>query len=265
MDDHRLAADLAAAAGELLLAVRTTTPGEADVRSDALILGRLSAERPGDSVLSEESADDLVRLTAGRVWIIDPLDGTREYNEEGRDDWAVHIALWERGLGITAAAVGLPAQGRILHTGPGGVPAPGSTGPIPERPRLVVSRTRPPAFTKQLAEEVGADLVPMGSAGAKAMAVVLGAVDVYAHAGGQWEWDNAAPMGVAAAAGLHVSRLDGAPLVYNQERPWLPDLLICRPELAESVRSLAARLLAESEPSSEAASEPGPGPATEGR
>ncbi len=251
MDDHRLAADLAAAAGELLLAVRSTSPGEADVRSDGLILGRLAVERPGDAVLSEESADDLKRLAAERVWIIDPLDGTREYNEEGREDWAVHIALWERGRGITAAAVGLPAQGRILHTGPGGVPASNSTGPVPSRPRIVVSRTRPPAFTQQLADELGADLVPMGSAGAKAMAVVLGVVDVYAHAGGQWEWDNAAPAGVATAAGLHVTRLDGAPLMYNQERPWLPDLLICRTELGARVSETAGRLL-----STESATDP---------
>jgi 3'(2'), 5'-bisphosphate nucleotidase len=244
MDDHRLAAELAAEAGALLLDLRSHAADEADTRSDALILGRLATERPDDAVLSEESADDLVRLGRDRVWIVDPLDGTREYNEDGRDDWAVHIALWERGSGVTAAAVGLPAQGRILHTGPGGAPAAGSTGAIPARPRLLVSRSRPPAFTAQLAAEMDADLVPMGSAGAKAMAVVLGVADVYAHAGGQWEWDNAAPSGVAAAAGLHVSRLDGEPLVYNQERPWLPDLLICRPELGPRVSEMAGRLLA---------------------
>jgi 3'(2'), 5'-bisphosphate nucleotidase len=169
-------------------------------------------------VLSEEAPDDLGRLTADRVWIIDPLDGSREYAEPGRSDWAVHVALWERG-DLTAGAVALPA----FEPGP---PRP------PGRARIVVSRTRPPDIAAQVADSINAVLVPMGSAGAKAMAVVRGEADAYLHAGGMHEWDSAAPVFVARAAGLHASRLDGRPLRYNQPDPWLPDLLICRPELA---------------------------------
>ena len=186
--------------------------------------------RPDDAVLSEESVDDHVRLQRDRVWIIDPLDGTREYNEQPREDWAVHVALAVRGTPV-AGAVALPASGVVLHTGhPPVVPDRGAG-----RLRLVVSRTRPTAIAEQLAVALDAELVPMGSAGAKAMAVVRGDVDVYAHSGGQYEWDSCAPVAVAAAAGLHVSRLDGSPLVYNQPDPYLPDLLICRPELAARV------------------------------
>jgi 3'(2'), 5'-bisphosphate nucleotidase len=181
-------------------------------------------------VLSEEGADDAARLSASRVWIVDPLDGTREFGEEGRTDWAVHVALWIDGQ-IEAAAVALPARGLTLNASPASTLAPPTGGP----PRLVVSRTRPPAIAELLAEQLGGELVALGSAGAKAMAVVLGDADVYAHSGGQYEWDSAAPVGVAAAAGLHVSRIDGAPLEYNRPEPYLPDLLICRPELRDAV------------------------------
>jgi len=164
------------------------------------------------------------------VWIVDPLDGTREFSEPPRTDWAVHVALVVGGR-LVAGAVALPARELTLHSA-GQLPAPVITaGP----PRLVVSRTRPAPHATQLAEQLGAELVPMGSAGAKAMAVVLGDADVYAHSGGQYEWDSAAPVAVAAAAGFHVSRLDGSPLVYNQPDPYLPDLLICRPDLAARV------------------------------
>jgi 3'(2'), 5'-bisphosphate nucleotidase len=169
------------------------------------------------------------------VWIVDPLDGTREFGEEGNSDWAVHIALWERGSGLTAGAVALPAKGFTLATD--------EPPPYPELgddvaelgPRIAVSRSRPPAFMAELAESTGSRLVPMGSAGAKVAAVVTGTVDAYVHAGGQHEWDSAAPVAVGAAAGLYVSRIDGSPLRYNRPDPWLPDLLICRPELAEPV------------------------------
>jgi 3'(2'), 5'-bisphosphate nucleotidase len=230
LDDHAVSALLAEEAGRLLLDIRDQGGAEGDRQSNELLLARLAELRPGDGVLSEESVDDKERLHAARVWIIDPLDGTREYGEPPRDDWAVHVALTAAGTPI-AGAVALPGADLVLHTGaPTALAAP-HDGP----PRLAVSRTRPPACTDLLVEALGATLVPMGSAGAKAMAVVRGQVDVYAHSGGQYEWDSCAPVAVAAAAGLHVSRIDGSPLVYNQPDPYLPDLLICRPELAEPV------------------------------
>jgi 3'(2'), 5'-bisphosphate nucleotidase len=240
VNDHELAAAIARQAGELLLEVRAAAEAEGiddkatrsrgDLTSNDLILAELARERPDDAVLSEESKDDPVRLTAERVWIVDPLDGTREFAEFGRTDWAVHVALVSGGTPI-AAAVALPALGEVLSTASPTRLAPTHAG----APRLVVSRTRPPKITAHLADVLSAELVPMGSAGAKTMAVVRGEADVYAHGGGQYEWDSAAPVGVAAAAGLHVSRLDGAPLVYNRPEPWLPDLLICRPELRDAV------------------------------
>jgi 3'(2'), 5'-bisphosphate nucleotidase len=234
-DDDRLAADLAAEAGELLLALRAGG-GDADAlrkagdqRSHELLAARLAALRPADAVLSEEGLDDPARLEASRVWIVDPLDGTREFGEPGRTDWAVHVALWERGT-LTAGAVALPAQGRVLSTAepPAASPPPAPGAPV----RAVVSRTRPPAFLAQLAEHVPLELIPLGSAGAKAAAVISGEADAYLHSGGQYEWDSAAPVAVAVAAGLHASRLDGSPLAYNQADPWLPDILICPEGLA---------------------------------
>jgi 3'(2'), 5'-bisphosphate nucleotidase len=236
LDDHATAAALATMAGVQLLALREQglTGDElkqaGDAASHVLLLAELAERRPADAVLSEEGTDDAARLSARRVWIVDPLDGTREYSEPPRHDWAVHVALVEDGE-LVAGAVALPAQGRTLATG---APLPAST-PRTGAPRLLVSRTRPTEHAIQLAHALGADLVPMGSAGAKAMAVVLGEADVYAHSGGQYEWDSAAPVAVAAAAGLHVSRLDGSPLRYNRPNPWLPDVLICRPDLADDV------------------------------
>ena len=234
MNDHDVAAQLAREAGELLLGVRASgvedLKGEGDRQSNDLLLARLAELRPDDAVLSEESVDDKRRVECDRVWIIDPLDGTREFSEPPRVDWAVHVALTSNGQPI-AGAVGMPAAGVVLHTGEPPTVAPAVSGP----PRLAVSRTRPPACTQLLVDKLGATLVEMGSAGAKAMAVVLGQVDVYAHSGGQYEWDSCAPVAVAAAAGLHVSRLDGSPLLYNQPDPYLPDLLICRPELVDAV------------------------------
>jgi 3'(2'), 5'-bisphosphate nucleotidase len=193
-------------------------------------MAALAARFPGDAVLSEEGKDDLARVGHPRTWIVDPLDGTREFSEPPRDDWAVHVALVAGGV-LVAGAVALPARGLTLSTA-----APPPLPPVHHgRPRLLVSRTRPTEHAERLAKELNAELVPMGSAGAKAMAVVLGDGDIYAHSGGQYEWDSAAPVAVAAAAGLHTSRLDGAPLIYNQANPWLPDLLICRPEQAEAV------------------------------
>lgn len=239
MNDHAVAARLAEEAGELLLEIRRVgsddLKGDGDRRSNELLLARLAELRPGDAVLSEESVDDPARLKADRVWIIDPVDGTREFSEPPRADWAVHVALTMGGQPV-AGAVALPALGLVLHTGEPPTLPPAVGG----RPRLAVSRTRPPACTALLVEKLGGTLVEMGSAGTKAMAVVRGEVDVYAHSGGQYEWDSCAPVAVAAAAGCHVSRLDGSPLVYNQENPYLPDLLICRPELVDDVlRALA--------------------------
>jgi 3'(2'), 5'-bisphosphate nucleotidase len=240
-NDHALAARVARDAGRLLLELRTTSSDPAELRAagdaqaNVLILEALDAARPDDPVLSEESADDPTRLTSSRVWIVDPLDGTREFGEGDREDWAVHVALVVDGV-AEVGAVALPAMDVVLSTRPAPELAPPAGGP----PRLVVSRTRPPAVTDRIRAALGAELVPMGSAGAKAMAVVLGAADVYAHAGGQSQWDSAAPVAVARAAGLHTSRLDGSPLRYNEPDPSLPDLLICRPELADAVVTAAS-------------------------
>jgi 3'(2'), 5'-bisphosphate nucleotidase len=241
-DDDSIASALATAAGELLLEVRAQDfpdvadrKAAGDAEAHRFLLDHLAAARPDDAVLSEEGADDPIRLVSSRVWIVDPLDGTREFSELGRTDWAVHVALWERGE-LVAGAVALPAESLTLGTA--AAPA------VPARPdgplRLAVSRSRPPALADQLAARLDAELVPMGSAGAKAMAVVRGLADAYVHGGGQYEWDSAAPVAVARAAGLHASRLDGAPLRYNQPDPWLPDLLICRPELADELLAALA-------------------------
>ena len=239
-DDHEVAAWAAAEAGHLLLQVRQQgLEGRAlkdagDLAAHELLMRLLGEVRPGDAVLSEEGKDDRLRLQADRVWIVDPLDGTREFSEPPRDDWAVHVALWERsgdGGELTAGAVALPGLDQTFHTGrPPVVPDSSAS-----RPRLVVSRTRPPEFVKALAEEIDAELVPMGSAGAKAMSVIRDVSDAYVHAGGQYEWDSAAPVAVARAAGLFTSRVDGTPLVYNQDDVLLPDLIICRPELSEQI------------------------------
>lgn len=243
LTDAELAADLAAYAGKLLLQVRAEigfdqpwTLGEAgDRQANSLLLRRLQAERPGDAVLSEEAHDDLARLKSDRVWIIDPLDGTREFSTPGRDDWAVHIALWRRSSNgqpeITDAAVALPARGNVVYrtdtVTSGAAPA-----GVPGTLRIAVSATRPPAVLHRIRQTLAIQPVSIGSAGAKAMAVIDGYVDAYLHAGGQWEWDSAAPAGVMLAAGMHASRLDGSPLRYNQLDPYLPDLLMCRAEVA---------------------------------
>ncbi|WP_067455988.1 3'(2'),5'-bisphosphate nucleotidase CysQ [Actinomadura macra] len=293
-DDHALAAELATVAGRLLLGVRDEVgfadaralKDTGDLRAHEYLMAALGERCPGDAVLSEEGrssvagkrargADraptantaDAERLTAGRVWIVDPLDGTREFSEEGRRDWAVHVALWERGSGggrLAAGAVALPAQGLTLRTaatggallvrddpGEPGTSGPRSGGrggspcevplhaPAPDagKLRIAVSRTRPPEFVRRLADdlELDVELVPIGSAGAKISAVLLGEVDAYVHAGGQYEWDSAAPAAVALAAGAHASRVDGSPLVYNREDPRLPDILVCHPMSASTL------------------------------
>ena len=244
--DQVLAEDLAAEAGRLLVGLRTSGPAGkelgalGDRESNALLLSRLAAQRPGDAVLSEESADDPARLSAKRVWIIDPVDGTREYGTGGRLDWAVHVALWERLGGLTAAAVGLPALDCVLGMGP----LPTASGLLAartsDRPRIVVSGTRPPAFAQAVADAIGGDLLSLGSAGAKVAAVVLGEADAYVHAGGQYQWDSAAPVGVALAHGLHCSRIDGSPLQYNVAETWLPDVVVCRGDLRDSILGVIA-------------------------
>src|SRR5215469_12000914 len=239
-DDDLLAAELAEQAGRRLLDLRAEEGEPGDLRkagdrlSHEFLVAELAARRPGDAVLSEEGKDDRARLAADRVWIVDPLDGTREFGEPGRTDWAVHVALWERGA-LTAGAVALPAQGKVLATtAPPAVPPVNESAPGGQL-RVVVSRTRPPAFLERLGEEMSMTLVPLGSAGAKAAAVMLGEADAYIHAGGQYEWDSAAPAAVALAAGLHSSRLDGSALAYNQPDPVMPDILICPVALAESL------------------------------
>ena len=240
-DDDRLAAELAEQAGLLLLDLRAEGGDPDDLRkagdrmSHEFLAAQLAARRPGDAVLSEEGRDDRARLSADRVWIVDPLDGTREFGEAGRTDWAVHVALWEHGA-LTAGAVALPAQGQVLATTtPPVLPTANGSAAAGGQLRVVVSRTRPPAFLERLSEGMGMTLVPLGSAGAKAAAVMLGEADAYIHAGGQYEWDSAAPAAVALAAGLHASRLDGSALRYNQPDPVLPDILICPVVLAESL------------------------------
>jgi 3'(2'), 5'-bisphosphate nucleotidase len=290
-DDHALARDLAAEAGRRLLELRARG-GEPDVLRKAgdrlsheFLTAALADRRPGDVVLSEEGADDPARLTASRVWIVDPLDGTREFGEPGRTDWAVHVALWERSDtsdsgDLTAGAVALPAQGQVLSTAPGeparcsigplitgtmlhraggGVPSDGADGDEEAgrvagtagtrgraggvggtagtqgrdaRVRIVVSRTRAPRFVRDIPGLIDAELVPLGSAGAKVAAVVCGEADAYVHGGGFYEWDTAAPVAVARAAGYHASRIDGSPLAYNQANLLMPDILVCRPALA---------------------------------
>jgi 3'(2'), 5'-bisphosphate nucleotidase len=260
VSDDDLAATLAGEAGHRLLALRARG-GDAKALRDAgdrmsheFLTGELARLRPGDAVLSEEGADDPARLSARRVWIVDPLDGTREYGEPGRTDWAVHVALWTDGE-LTAGAVGLPAQDTVLSTAAvnsAGLRARRQAGAATEAPggtrqgsgpplRLLVSRSRPPAFVTDLAESLDAVLVPMGSAGAKAAAVIDGQADAYVHSGGQYEWDSAAPVAVARAAGLHASRIDGSDLRYNQENPSVPDILICPIELSGTLLSAIDR------------------------
>ena len=279
--DHALARDLAQEAGRRLTGLRAQG-GDPDVLRKAgdrlsheFLVAELADRRPGDVVLSEEGADSPARLGARRVWIVDPLDGTREFGEPGRSDWAVHVALWERSADgllvpggttppsppgdLTAGAVALPAQGRVLstaapgqrqqcsidaamattmfHRGPGGDPEDGEGGAdgadeAPGRLRIVVSRSRAPQFVRNISDLLGAELVPLGSAGAKVAAVVGGEVDAYVHGGGFYEWDTAAPVAVARAAGFHASRIDGSALAYNQADLLMPDILVCRPAVA---------------------------------
>ena len=238
--DAQLAARLAEAAGAILLDLRASgrhdgkALGKAgDAAANAMLMRELRAARPADAILSEEEKDHAARLSHSRVWIVDPLDGTREYGE-GRGDWAVHVALAVDGT-ASVGAVALPGLGVTL-TSQDPLPLPPANDP----PKMLVSRTRPAAEALFVAERLGAELLAMGSAGAKAMAVVRGEADIYLHTGGQYEWDNCAPAAVAQAAGLHVSRVDGSPLRYNRPDTYLPDLLICRPELADEALRLAA-------------------------
>jgi 3'(2'), 5'-bisphosphate nucleotidase len=237
--DDVLAHDLAKAAGQRLLALRAAGGEPRDLRaagdrlSHEFLIAQLALHRTGDAVLSEEGKDDERRLTARRVWIVDPLDGTREFGEPGRTDWAVHVALWNDGE-LTAGAVALPAQQRVLSTSQGAVAA--SAPPSGQDSiRMVVSRSRPPEFVHRLADSLGAVQLPLGSAGAKTAAVLMGDADAYVHSGGQYEWDSAAPAAVALAAGFHASRIDGSKLLYNQPSPYIPDLLICRAALASRI------------------------------
>ena len=235
MTDAELAAQLAHHAGQILLQVRQSglIEGKAlgkagDETANQFLVHALRQQRPDDGLLSEESKDTEERLGKSRCWIIDPVDGTREYGEE-RSDWAVHVALSIDGK-PEIGAVALPGLGIVLRTD-----QPGALSAAAEKPRLVVSRTRPAAEAVAVADRIGGELVPMGSAGAKAMAIVRGEAEIYLHSGGQYEWDSCAPAAVAQAHGLHCSRIDGSPLLYNQRDTYMPDLLICRPEWAERV------------------------------
>ncbi len=238
--DAELATRLAVEAGQLLVELRAqlfargastwTVKDAGDEAAQAFLADELARHRPDDAVLSEEAADDPRRHGADRVWIIDPLDGTREFSEQGRVDWAVHVALWN-GNGFGAGAVSLPALKAVFSTDPASA--------IPEftreRPRLVTSRTRAPYSAVLVAEALDCDAIRLGSAGAKAMSIMMGEADIYVHDGGMFQWDSAAPAAVALASGLHASRLDGSPLVYNDRDPWLPDFIVCRQEFADGV------------------------------
>jgi 3'(2'), 5'-bisphosphate nucleotidase len=268
--DAEFARWLAAAAGELLVWIRSEVgfadPAAlrlaGDLRSHEFLMAQLAGWRPDDAVLSEEHAgsrspdESAARLDATRVWIVDPLDGTREYAEEGRTDWAVHAAVVPGGR-LAAGAIALPAQGLVLSsdTPPGPPPEVQARG---TQLRIAYSRTRPPSFLTRVAAELDALLVPMGSAGAKIAAVITGEVDAYVHAGGQYEWDSAAPVAVAVAAGLHTSRLDGTPLHYNQTDPLLPDLVVCRTRIARNLLAAIASV-GDGSPHAEASTLPGAG------
>ncbi|WP_348770177.1 3'(2'),5'-bisphosphate nucleotidase CysQ [Arthrobacter sp. E3] len=246
--DQALAVSLARDAGKMLVELQQQASEqhvggpELKARGDKLsqdfLAEMLGRERPADAVLSEEATDNLDRLAAKRVWIIDPLDGTREFSE-GRKDWAVHVALWEEGS-LVAGAVALPGMGTMIgQDRPAGKPN-FSDG---TRLRIAVSRSRPPEFALRVAEELDAELVPMGSAGYKTWAVTAGEVDAYLHAGGQYEWDSAAPVFAARAEGMHTSRIDGTPLEYNQAHPYLPDLLVCQPHIGSLLLNAIGRAL----------------------
>ncbi|MHB8681568.1 MAG: 3'(2'),5'-bisphosphate nucleotidase CysQ [Acidimicrobiales bacterium] len=244
--DHSSAKEIAAAVAETLLHVRdevgfsdpSALRDAGDAEAEKHLQALLSERHPDDAVLSEESADDERRLESARVWVVDPLDGTLEFAEEGRDDFAVHVALVVDETPVVGA-VALPARHAVHGTGDAlVVPGRDEAAPL----RIAVSRSRPPELAEALADALGAVLVPMGSAGVKVMAVVTGEADLYVHGGGQYEWDSAAPVAVALAASLHASRIDGSRLRYNQADPWLPDLVVCRPELAASVLEALHRL-----------------------
>ena len=236
--DQQLASRVATEAGAMLVELRDELVAEGihywdlkdegDVAGHRYIMSALTAARPDDVILSEEAADNRRRLSAERVWIIDPIDGTNEFAEHPRHDWAIHIALWEAGE-LTAASVALPTLGVTFDASPAAIVPPSTRA----RPLLVTSRSRNPYCAVMVANALGCDVARLGSAGAKAMAIVMGEADIYVHDGGMYQWDSAAPSAVAKAAGLHVSRIDGSPLKYNQESLWLPDFLVCRTELAE--------------------------------
>ena len=236
--DQQLASRVATEAGAMLVELRDELVAEGihywdlkdegDVAGHRYIMSALTAARPDDVILSEEAADNRRRLNAERVWIIDPIDGTNEFAEHPRHDWAIHIALWEAGE-LTAASVALPTLGVTFDASPAAVVPPSTRA----KPLLVTSRSRNPYCAVMVANALGCDVARLGSAGAKAMAVVMGEADIYVHDGGMYQWDSAAPSAVAKAAGLHVSRIDGSPLEYNKESLWLPDFLVCRSELAE--------------------------------
>ena len=238
--DAELATRLAVEAGQVLVRLREDLFGQGappwkvmdmgDLASHRFLLDELRRHRPEDAVMSEEGIEDPRRFGVDHCWIVDPLDGTNEFGEYGRVDWAVHVALWSHGR-LTAGAVSLPALDLVFATEPApSLPFTGRT-----RPRLITSRNRNPYSAVVVANALDCDAVRLGSAGAKAMAVVMGEADIYVHDGGMYQWDSAAPVAVAAAAGLHTSRLDGSPLVYNERDPWLPDFVVCRAEYAAPV------------------------------
>lgn len=255
-EDAELARTVAQGAGQLLLELRESygeiepddkeranaLRKEGDRASHEYIAAALSAARPDDAVLSEEGADSDVRLSASRVWIVDPLDGTYEYGQN-RADFAVHIVLWntEGQARLEAGVVDLPAQGltrSVLDLDP-------QLGELPtNRPiRIVASRSRPPATLAQTVHHLsgslseagitheGVEVVDVGSVGAKVNEILSGRAEAYIHDTGFYEWDVAAPLNVAHHYGLHAEHIDGQPVVFNQMPPYVNNLVVARADL----------------------------------
>ena len=202
---------------------------QGDDLAHRLLVDALATHRPDDIVLSEEGAEDRRRLVSPRCWIVDPLDGTYDFPFPDSIEWAVHVALVEDSR-PTAAAVAVPGMGKVFATDD----ATGHAGRNGRDVPLVVSGRSSGYAAAAVADRLGGELTACGSAGVKAMLVVSGAVDVYVHASGLWEWDVCAPAAVAEASGLVVTDLDGEEIVYNKSRPIVRGLVISRPEFAEA-------------------------------
>lgn len=246
-NDHQLAAALAAKAGQALSELRERPHSggfdpwglrdEGDRLAHNLLVELLGSHRPDDIVLSEEGREDRRRLDADRTWIIDPLDGTHDYPFLDSIEWAVHVALVEEQR-PTAAAVAVPGMDQVFATDLGS-----AAEPMDRDQPLVISGRSNAYLASEVAETIGGKLTACGSSGVKAMLVVSGAVDVYVHGSGLYEWDVCAPAAVAEALGMVVTDLEGDEIVYNKSQPIVRGLVISRPEFAEATRDTLDRLV----------------------